>query len=294
MVNVLSRLRDPRRLLAILILGVTGGVILALLVARGELGGSDARAYWAGVRIWITGADPFHPEGAFLPYVYAPWSIPLFLPWAALPWSVAWFLWRGLSVLLFAWTVAWAYQRRPLATALLVLFLVMPIAVTLDTGNLQMFLVLAVFGAQFVGPKLGGALWALAATLKWFPAFLIVFLPPRARMWGVAYAAIGVLLAVATLPQTLVQIETAVNFPRPVRWDYLLLLWAGVPWLWRHPVADRLDDRRQLTMLVADARARTAAGWGRVRRDRARAWTDARHGLQSWLRAFFGADPRAP
>ena len=42
------------------------------MIARGEAGGADARAYWAGVRIWLNGGDPYHPTGPFLPYVYAP------------------------------------------------------------------------------------------------------------------------------------------------------------------------------------------------------------------------------
>jgi hypothetical protein len=286
-------LRDPRRLTAAVLLGITGGFILALLVARGELGGADARAYWAGARIWLVGGDPFDPGGAFMPYVYAPWSIPLFLPWAALPWTVAWFVYRTLAILLFAWTVDWAYRRRPLATAFAVLLLAMPIAVTLDTGNLQMYLVLAVWAAQFVGPRLGGALWALAATLKWFPALLIVFLPPKARLWGVAIAAIGFVLALATFPQTLIQVRTAIDFPRPTRWDYLMLAWAAVPWLWRHPLFDRITDRRELPRVIAEARARFGTAWRPVRDGRARGSALTREELQAWLRAFFGADTAA-
>ena len=42
----------------------------------------------------MNGGDPYHPTGPFLPYVYAPWMLPLFAPWALLPWDVAWFVWR--------------------------------------------------------------------------------------------------------------------------------------------------------------------------------------------------------
>ena len=87
------------------------------LIARGELAGADARAYWAGVRIWLNGGDPYHPTGPFLPYVYAPWMLPLFVPWALLPWDVAWFVWRGGTLLILLWTIHWAYTRKPLATA---------------------------------------------------------------------------------------------------------------------------------------------------------------------------------
>ncbi len=90
------------------------------MIGRGEAAGADARAYWAGVRIWLNGGDPYHPTGPFLPYVYAPWMLPLFAPWALLPWDVAWFVWRGATILLLLWTVHWAYHRRPLTTAIVV------------------------------------------------------------------------------------------------------------------------------------------------------------------------------
>jgi hypothetical protein len=228
-----GRLREPRRLAAIIILALTGGIILAVLYARGELAGADALAYWAAVRGWLAGANPFEPPPPFMPYAYAPWTLYLFLPWAMLPWSVAWFVWRMLSVALFAWSVAWAYQRRPLATAITVALLGAPLAANLDTGNVGLLLVLGVFAAQFTGPRVGGLLWALAAALKWLPALLIVFLPPRARLWGIGFGALAAILALATWPLTLQQIEIALNYPRPLRLDYLLLLWAAVPWLWR-------------------------------------------------------------
>ena len=230
---VLARLRDPRRLAAIVLLGLTGGLILAFLYARGELAGSDARAYWVAVRMWLGGDSPYTPGVPFLPYAYAPWTLYLFLPWALLPWSVAWFAWRTLGVALFAWSVGWAYQRRPLATALLVALLGPALAANLDTGNVTILLVLGIFGAQFTGPRLGGLLWAIAASMKWLPALLLVFLPPRARLWGIAFLAIAALLTLATWPQTLEQLQVALFFPRPLRLDYLLLAWAAVPWLWR-------------------------------------------------------------
>ncbi len=55
--------RDPRRVLAILLIAVVGGFFAAGLIARGEAAGVDARAYWAGVRIWLNGGDPYHPVG---------------------------------------------------------------------------------------------------------------------------------------------------------------------------------------------------------------------------------------
>ncbi len=230
-----ARLRDPRRLAAILLLALTGGIILAFLYARGELAGADARAYWVAVRVWLGGGNPYDPGAPFLPYAYAPWMLYLFLPWALLPWTMAWFFWRALSVCLFAWSVSWAYERRPLATAALVAVLGVPLAANLDTGNITLLLVLGVWAAQFSGPRLGGLLWAVAASMKWLPAILLVFLPPRARLWGVAFAAAALVLTLATWPQTLEQLQVVLFHPRPLRLDYLLLAWAAVPWLFRRP-----------------------------------------------------------
>ena len=163
--------------------------------------------------------------------------MPLFLPWALLPWDVAWIVWRGINVLLLVWSASWAYQRHPLATAILLCILAAPIAATLDTGNLTLLCSLGVWAAQFTGPRLGGGLWALATVLKWFPAPLWLILPARARLWGLVWIGVAGILALATWPETWAQIRTAIAFPRPFRLDYLLLLWAAVPWIWAH---DRL------------------------------------------------------
>ncbi|MGZ6260271.1 MAG: glycosyltransferase family 87 protein [Candidatus Limnocylindrales bacterium] len=284
----LSRLREPRRILAIVLLGVAGAIALTWLISRGDLVGADARAYWVGVRTWLAGGDPYHPLGPFLPYVYAPWLLPLFVPWALLPWDVAWFVWSGLNVLLFLWTAEWAYRRHPLATAGVIWLLLVPLIATFDTGNVTLFLALAVWAAQFVGPRLGGALWAVAASMKWFPVLLFVFLPPRARLWGLVAAAVAILLMLATWPQTLVQIDAALNFPRPIRLDYLLLLWAAVPWLWRHPHPLWWLDRQRLPGLVRAGRTRLAVSWRRWRRDPETAAIAARRGAGLRVRAFFG------
>jgi hypothetical protein len=231
-----SRLRDRRRLLAIVILGLLGGIFAAGLLARGEAAGADARAYWAGVRIWLNGGDPYHPTGPFLPYVYAPWMLPVFAPWALLPWDVAWFVWRVGTVLALLWTMDWAYRRRPLANAHAVVVLAYPIAANLDTGNVTLPLALGLFGAQFVGPRLAGALWAIATWMKWAPAPLWLVLAPRARAWGVGWLVVAAVLSLLTLPLTIVQLQALFGFgARPLRLDYLVLLWSLVPWLWRHP-----------------------------------------------------------
>ena len=175
------------------------------------------------------------PPAPYLPYVYAPWSVPIFLPWALLPWDVAWFVWRGVNVLLLLWSASWAYKQHPLATAILLCILAAPIAATLDTGNITLLCALGIWAAQFVGPRLGGGLWALATVLKWFPAPLWLILPARARLWGLIWMALAGVLALATWPQTVAQMQAAIEFPRPFRLDYLLLLWACVPWVWMRP-----------------------------------------------------------
>jgi hypothetical protein len=118
---------SPRRVLAILIIAMAGGLVAALLWERGELAGSDAFAYWTAVHRWLGGQDIYQvtpgldlsPAQGALPFAYAPWSLYLFLPWAMLPWALAWTVWRLIMIVLFAVTVIWAYERRPLATALL-------------------------------------------------------------------------------------------------------------------------------------------------------------------------------
>lgn len=231
-----GRLRDRRRLLAIALLIVTFSFIGAGIFGRGDAAGADARAYWAAARTWLNGGDPYHPTGPFLPYVYPPWMLPLFVPWALLPWDVAWFAWRVGTVLALLWTFDWAYRRRPLATALVVAGLGFPLAANLDTGNINLPLVLALWGAQFAGPVASGILWALATWMKWLPAIAWFILTPRARLLGlVALAACGS-LSLLTLPLTIVQLQALFGFgPRPTRIDYLVFLWAVVPWWWCHP-----------------------------------------------------------
>lgn len=275
-------------MLAIALLGLTVGIMIAFLLARGELAGADARAYWAGVRVWLGGGDPYHPPDLFMPYPYAPWLLPFFLPWALLPWSVAWFFWRGLNVLLFLWTVDWAYRRRPLATAVAVALLAVPLTATLDTGNITLVLALMVWAAQFCGPRLGGLLWAVTVSTKWFPAVLLVFLPPRARLWAFGWLGIALVLSLATFSQTVNWVQTMISFPRPIRLDYLLLLWAAVPWLWRHPRPFWWLDRRELAL----QRARLAVTLQRfredLRRDREGMTREARRVVEARVRAFFG------
>lgn len=241
-----SRLHDRRRLIAIGLLALTFSLLAAGMVGRGDAAGADARAYWAGVRIWLNGGDPYHPTGAFLPYVYAPWMLPLFAPWALLPWDVAWFAWRVGTILLLLWTVHWAYRRRPLPTAILVTALAFPLGANLDTGNINLQLTLMLWAAQSSGPRLGGLLWALATWMKWIPIVFWLVLSSAARRWGLAWLAASVGLSLALLPLTIVQFQALLGFgARPIRLDYLIFLWAAIPWLYRR--ADPWDVVRLTT-----------------------------------------------
>ena len=230
-----ARLRQPRHIAAIVLLAIAAGIGFASLFARGELAGADARAYWAAVRIWLNGGDPYHPTGPFMPYVYAPWVLPAFVPWALLPWDVAWFVWRAANVVLLAWSVGWAYRLHPLATAITVVVLGFSFIANLDTGNINLLLVYMIWAAQFTGPRTAGFLWALATALKWVPIVFLPLLAPRGRAWGIAFLAGGAVLTLLTLDATLVQLQVIFAFPRPARLDYLVFAWCLVPWLWRDP-----------------------------------------------------------
>jgi len=234
-----ARIRDPKRLFIIVLLGVLAGFMLACLIARGEPAGADARAYWAAGRLWVNGGDPYHPTGPFMPYVYSPWMLPIFVPWSLLPWNVAWFTWRGVTVIGLLWSIHWAYKRRPVTTAVLLTLLAFPIAANLDTGNINLPLALMLFGSQFVGPVGAGLLWAMATTVKWVPALFLPLISPRGRLWGIIWLVVAAVLTALTLPATLVQLQVLFGFPRPPRVDYLVFVWAAVPWMWRNPSAFR-------------------------------------------------------
>ncbi len=282
-------------MVAMAILAVIFAITLAAMLVRGETAGADAQAYWEAVRIWLEGGDPYHPTGIFLPYVYAPWMLPLFVPWALLPWEVAWFTWRGATILLLLWSIRWAYARRPLPTAILVALLAFPMAANLDTGNINLLLALALFGAQLTGPRLGGLLWGLATWMKWVPAPLWLVLPHRARGWGLVFLALSGLLSLLMLPLTIVQLQVLFGFgERPFRADYLVFIWSAVPWWWRlrHPFAFLRASawagafRRQRDRAARWARAFRAEPADTVRLSMARTW--------AWVRWFVGLDEPLP
>jgi len=283
-----NRMRDLRRLTMVLMLGFVAGFTLAGLIARGDAAGADALAYWHAGRLWLGGGDPYHVTGLYMPYVYAPWMLPLFVPWALLPWDVAWFVWRGATVAGMLWTIHWAYKRRPMTTAVLLLLLMFPLAANLDTGNINLPLVLFLFGAQFSRPMLAGLLWMLAATAKWVPGPFWLFLSPRGRLWGLGWFVLALVLTALTLPETLVQLQVLFGFQRPLRVDYLIFVWALVPWAWGHPEAFRW-----LMPATWPGAVRTAAGvvsrW-RVhwRRSPERTAITLRRVARARVRAFLG------
>jgi hypothetical protein len=299
-----TRIREPHRLAAIVILAVMFAVVLASMAARSDAAGADAQAYWAAVRIWLEGGDPYHPTGMFLPYVYSPWMLPLFVPWALLPWEVAWFAWRGGTILLLLWSVRWAYARRPLPTAIVVALLALPFGANLDTGNINLLLAVALFGAQFTSGRTGGVIWGLATWMKWVPAPLWLVLPPRARAWGLVVLALSGLLSLLMLPLTIIQLQVLFGFgERPFRADFLVFIWSAVPWWWRRRdpfafarpawwldalVACRAGARRY----VAAFRAQPRMTADRTR-DRVWAWGGRFLGLDEASRASGGrADAR--
>jgi len=111
-------------------------------------------------------------------------------------------------------------------------------------------------------------IWAIATWMKWAPVVFLLVLPPRARLWGLLFLALSVLLSLATLPETIAQLEALIGFGgRPIRLDYIVFLWALVPVLWRRPDPfawlrlswwrERLDALRH----ERRSRARRAYGW---------------------------------
>jgi Glycosyltransferase family 87 len=254
--TLVRRLRDPRRLLAIALLGITGGVVMAFIYARGDLAGSDAFAYWTAVQRWLAGEDIYQvipglyvpPTQGALPYAYSPWSLYVFLPWALLPWDIAWVAWRAANLVLFAASVAWAYDRRPLGTAVFVAVLGPSLAANFDTGNINVFIALAAWAAYVTPGWVGGLLWALSTGLKFVPALLLPFIPRRAWLPGLAILGVLGVLTIATWPETLRQFQIVFDYPRPVRIDYMVLAWGVVPWLWSRPWPPRLS--RQWIMPV--------------------------------------------
>ena len=259
-----SRLRDPRRIAAIVLLSLTFALLIAGLLARGESGGADARAYWAGVRIWLNGGDPYHPTGPFLPYVYAPWMLPALRAVGGPP--------LGRRVVRLA--------RLDDPAPALDDPLGVPTPTADDGGHLRDPRV-PVRGqprhrqhqppadADAVGrpvhrPTSRGLAVGPRDLDEMGARDPLVRSSPRARACGGSAGwRISIALSVATLPLTIIQLQVLFGFgARPLRLDYLVFLWAFVPWLYRRP--DPFDFlrpatwRRWLETLRTKVRARVS------------------------------------
>jgi hypothetical protein len=113
--------------------------------------------------------------------------------------------------------------------------------------------------------------------MKLVPVIFIAVLSPRARLWGLLFLAVSVLLSLATLPGTIAQLEALIGFGRrPLRLDYIVFLWALVPVLWRQP-----EPFGWLRPTWWRARLEAVRSERRSRARRARTWLGLPHGSPS-------------
>ena len=209
--------------------------IVASFVVRGGAAGADFEVYWVATRTWLAGGDPYELPPDVLPYVYAPWGLPLFVPLALLPWDPAFVLWRSAILVGLLLSLRWAALRRPVSTAAVFAALAIPIGINLDTGNITLPLALAIFASRFGPPWIAGVTWGAASALKWATLPVGIVLGPAARRWGLAAIGVGIGLSILLWPMTVAQLRTIAGLERPFPWDYLVLAWAALPWLWTDP-----------------------------------------------------------
>ena len=234
--RLLRRIGSARaRRIAWATIAVTFIGIVASFVVRGHAAGADAEVYWVAARTWLAGGDPYDLPDGVLPWVYAPWGLPLFVPWAQLPWDVAFAVWRVALLIALVATVRWAALRRPVSTAVVFLALSVPIGINLDTGNVTLPIALALFAARFGPPSLAGITWGVATGLKWAALPFVVVLGWRERAWGLIAVGVAILASLATWEMTLDQLRVIARLERPFPWDYLVFVWAAVPWFWTDP-----------------------------------------------------------
>lgn len=245
--------RAAGSLIALALLG-----LVASFVVRGDAAGADFEAYWVATRVWLAGADPYDPPSGVLPYVYAPWGLPLFVPWAILPWEIAFTAWRVAIIAGLAASLRWAALRRPLSTAAIFAMLAVPIGINLDTGNITLPLALLLFASRFGPPAIAGLVWGASTALKWATLPFGIVLGRAARGWGLVAIGLGVIGSILLWPMTVDQVRTISGLERPLPVDYLALAWAAVPWLWTDP-----NRRRWLRPRTWIARARRwrRPGW---------------------------------
>ena len=251
----MSRLRDPRRITAIVLLSLT----FALLARR------PARPWRVGRRRCpgVLGRRPdlaqrrrpVPPNGAVpavrLRAVDAPALRAVGDP--ALGRRVV-RLARVGTILLLLWTIHWAYRRRPLTTAVIFALLGFPFGANLDTGNINLPADADAVGRPVHRPTSGRAAVGARDLDEMGARDLTGSSSPRARAVGLGWLGVSIALSVITLPLTIIQLQALFGFgARPLRLDYLVYLWAFVPWLYRRP--DPFDFLRPATWrrLVEDA-----------------------------------------
>lgn len=231
--------------------------LVASFVVRGDAAGADFEAYWLATRVWLAGGDPYDLPSGVLPYVYAPWGLPLFVPWAVLPWEVAFTAWRVAIIAGLVASLRWAALRRPLSTAATFAVLAIPMGINLDTGNVTLPLTLLLFASRFGPSPIAGMVWGAATALKWATLPFGIVLGRTARRWGLVTIGIGIVGSLLLWPMTVDQVRTISGLERPLPVDYLVLAWAAVPWLWTDP-----HRRRWLRPRTWIARARRSRNPG--------------------------------
>ena len=114
-------------------------------------------------------------------------------------------------------------------------FLAFPVGANLDTGNINLLLTLMLWAAQFSGPRARRRAVG-ARDVDEVGAGDRLADPAAARHgagdWSVL--AVSIVFSLVLLPLTIVQFQALFGFgARPIRLDYLVFLWAFVPWLYR-------------------------------------------------------------
>lgn len=197
----------PRRLALIAYWGVVallwmGWITLAYLAGRyGDWGRIDFSAYHTAARLLAVGVSPYAgPIG--VTFIYPPLLGQLLIPLARLDPLSAWQVWFVLNILALigAITLFSRYTSPRMARFLwLTPLFFQPILDALIIGQVTIFILVLLVGAWIARheeqPFLAGALIALAAWLKIYPALLAVFFLWK-RDWQVArgIAVVGGLL----------------------------------------------------------------------------------------------------
>ncbi len=82
-------------------------------------------------------------------------------------------------------------------------------------------------------------------------------------LWGLVWLAVSIGLSILTLPLTIIQLQVLFGFgARPVRLDYLVYLWALVPWLYRRPTRSTSCGLRRGAAGLRTLRERLTGGPG--------------------------------